>query len=75
LQEKQAQADNGNLSMKEAVVIALDIETGMLERSYFDIFTGDSPEFNKLFTILLKETQKHIEKIRKELNRKRWVIF
>lgn len=73
--DKQTQAGSGDLSMKDAVTIALDIETGMLERGYFDVFTGDSPEFNKLLKILLKETQKHIDKIRKELNRKRWGIF
>jgi hypothetical protein len=73
--DKQAQAETGNLSMKEAVTTALDIETGMLERGYFDVFTGDSPEFNRLLKILLKETEKHIETIRKELNRKRWFFF
>jgi len=72
---KQVQAEIGNLSMKEAVTTALDIEAGMLERGYFDVFTGDSPEFNRLLKILLKETEKHIETIRKELSRKRWLFF
>lgn len=73
--EKQTQAESEKLSIKEAVRVALDIETGMLERGYFDVFTGDSPEFNRLFKILLKETQKHTDKIRQELNKKRWGFF
>ena len=73
--EKQEQANSEKMSMKEAVSIALGIETGMLERGNFKLLTGDIPDFNQLFESLVRDTQKHSDKIRKELSRKRWLIF
>jgi rubrerythrin len=71
--EKQKQADTGDLSPKEAITIALGIETGILERGSFDFLTGRPiPEFDNLFSELVKDTRQHSEKIRAELSRKRW---
>ena len=43
LKEKLAQAMDDDLSHKDALAIALDIETGMFERGYFNVFEGDDP--------------------------------
>jgi hypothetical protein len=75
LEEKKDQAEKEKLTFKEALSIALDIETGMLEREYFKIFEGDSQEFQKILAILDELTQKHCNKIRKILSQKKWFFF
>ena len=75
LEEKKEQAAKETLSFKEALSIALDIETGMLERGYLSVFQGDSPEFQMMLETLDMETQKHCNKIRKLLTRKKWFFF
>jgi hypothetical protein len=75
LEEKRKQAENEVLTFKEALSIALDIETGMLESGYFNIFEGDSMEFNRTLATLDESTQKHCNKIRKQLTQKKWFVF
>ena len=75
LEEKREQAAKETLSFKEALSIALDMETGMLERGYLDVFEGDSPEFQMMLETLDIETQEHCNKIRKLLARKNWFFF
>ena len=74
--EKQAQADSGKLSLKEALTIALGIETGILERGSFDFLAGGPvPDFDHLFSELVTDTRHHSEKLREELSRKKWGLF
>jgi len=75
IEEKLAQARNEKISHKEAMTTALDIETGMLERGYFEVFQGDSSEFRQTLKLLAAETHKHTDKIRQGLAKKRWKIF
>ena len=75
LEEKRKQAEEEILSFKETLSIALDIETGMIERDYFKIFEGDSLEFKRTLGALDAATQKHCNKIRKLLARKNWSFF
>jgi hypothetical protein len=74
--DKQLQAENGDINSKEAVKVALEIETGILERGSFDFLAGRQvPDFDELFAELVTDTRQHSEKIRAELNKKRWGIF
>jgi rubrerythrin len=75
LERKLAQTADKGLSMKEALSTALDIETGMLERGYFEVFEGDTPEFKRTLETLSDATEKHTNKIRKQMGRKRWIFF
>jgi hypothetical protein len=75
LEEKKHQAEEQALSLKEALTISLDIETGMLERGYFKVFEGDSPEFQNTLKALDAATQKHCNKIRDLLASKNWSFF
>ncbi len=75
LEEKKEQAAKETLSFKEALSIALDIETGMLERGYLSVFQGDSPKFQMMLETLDMATQEHCNKIRKLLAHKKWFFF
>ncbi len=73
--DKQKEANEGSLKIKEAVKTALEIETSMLERRYFEFLQGDSSELSNLSESLTYDTRSHSEKIREELNKKRWFFF
>ena len=75
LEKKLIEAVNRKISIKDALSTALDIETGMLERGYFEVFVGDSQEFKKTLQALAAATEKHTNKIRKELDKKRWIFI
>ena len=75
LEDKLAQAKDENLSHKEALSAALDIETGMFERGYFEVFEGDDPELRKVLNQLATETERHTGSLRNALAKKRWKLF
>jgi rubrerythrin len=52
-----------NLTAIQMLSTALDIEKAMIEKSFFDLFEGDSPEIKNTLSALATETKKHIEKI------------
>ena len=75
LEEKLAQATDDDLSHNDALAIALDIETGMFERGYFEVFEGDDPALKKVLNLLAKETKAHTDALRNALEKKRWKLF
>lgn len=75
LEDKLIQSNNDDLSHKDALTIALDIETGMFERGYFNVFEGDDPALKRVLKGLAAETEKHTDSIRKEIAKKRWKLF
>ena len=75
LEDKLAQAKDENLSHKDALSTALDIETGMFERGYFEVFEGDDPELRKVLNQLATETERHTGSLRNALAKKRWKLF
>lgn len=52
---------------RAALNAALDIEKGMIEHNYFDIFLPDSPKVSHILLDLKNETQQHIEMIIEEI--------
>ena len=70
--EKQTEASRkGDLSLLNAVSIALDIEKSMIENKFFEIFDLDDAKFDRIRSGLKQETAKHrqhLEKLFSELN-------
>ena len=75
IEEKQRQAMNEKILYKDALKTALEFETSIIEKGYFEIFEGDSPEFWRTINKLVFETKVHSDKIRKEIAKKSWSIF
>lgn len=75
LEEKYHQAREEDMSLQDALSTALDIETGMLEKGYFEVFEGGSAQFKSGMEALAAETNKHIEIVRHRLAKKRWRLF
>lgn len=57
------------MSLIEALAAANDIEQGMIEKKFFEVFKGDSAEFEKTLAQLKKETAEHAERVREFFNR------
>lgn len=70
--ENQTEASrNGDLSLLNAVSIALDIEKSMIDNKFFEIFDLVDAKFDRIRAGLESETVKHrqhIEKLFSELN-------
>lgn len=53
-----------NISLTQAVDMAIDLETSLLERRFYEIFDGDSDILRETFSNMIAETSDHIGKIR-----------
>lgn len=62
-------AKNGKITHREAIEIALRIEQSMLEKKCFEIFIPSKESLKKVLKNLNKETEKHVEVLRKELKK------
>lgn len=51
-----------------AFSLAMKLEEALLEKDFFEIFTGDSQETKDTLLLLLHETQEHFEVIKDALN-------
>jgi hypothetical protein len=62
--EKQTEASkNGQLTMLNAVSIALDIEKAMIKNKFFEIFDLSAGKRARIRAGLERETSKHIQKL------------
>lgn len=75
LQEQITRAQGGSLSFKDALSVALDVETGLLEQNWFEVFRGGSSQFKEGMEALAQETLEHSDLIRQQAARKRWTLF
>lgn len=64
-------AREGKISFVESFSIAFSIESSFLENRFFDAFSGDKIEFQKIKQYLTDETQKHKNKVQEEWERNR----
>lgn len=60
-----AAASEPDFILINALSIALQLERGLLEKKYFEVFAGDSAEAKKTLTMLAESTRAHHEKIHK----------
>lgn len=59
IREQISEAQSSELTLVEALSVAHDLENGLIERRWFDVVEGDSPELRSLLQLLAKETQEH----------------
>ena len=60
-------AKNQDVSLKEALTVALDIEDSWVEKKFFEVVADKSGPIDELLIKLGHATQQHREKIRKAL--------
>jgi len=71
LDDKVRQVRTEDISFVDALSIALDLETNMIESNYFEVFDTDSNELRNSLDELRTATQAHANKIRDSLAKKR----
>ena len=60
-------AKTEEMAIADALTIALELETNMIERNYFKLFHGDSDELKTIFQNLESDTQQHTNRVRNTL--------
>ena len=71
LRERAARLERGDVSIAEALAVAVDLENEILERSYFQVVESDGPELAELLRTLDAETRSHREKLGPALEQER----
>jgi rubrerythrin len=69
LKSQITEAQNNKISAKNALSVARDIENGVIEKKFFEVFEPDCREIKQVFLDLATATREHsnrIEKIWKE---------
>ncbi len=59
--------DSPQHTLVNALSFALDIEQGLIERKYFEVFQTDAPEVKHILTDLQKATEEHVMKVKSEM--------
>jgi hypothetical protein len=72
--EETSKAQQEKITHPEALRTALRIEQSMLEKKCFDIFTPSNKRVRDVFCTLNKETEQHIEILRKEMKRNKFTF-
>jgi len=65
VEEKLNLARDEEISLVQAVDIAVDLETSLLERRFYDVFEGDSAVLRRTFDNMRGQIDGHIMKLRK----------
>lgn len=69
--EKQLSAlANGEVSDRNALAIAVDIESALLEKNFFEVFESDSVEIKNTFNKLARATAEHRERVKRAMEEK-----
>jgi len=66
VQQKINQANNKELTKKEAYSIAWDLENGLLEKSFFKTFQADNIRLKEVLKKLNNDTEEHRNRINKK---------
>lgn len=65
--ERLEEAKTARLPFLHALDMALDLESGLLEREFFKIFEADSEALEQAFEAMQEQIREHTERIRKAL--------
>jgi hypothetical protein len=57
-------AGNSELKHVNALLIARDLEAGLIENKYFEVLEGDHPRVKQVLQLLSQSTREHLEMIR-----------
>ena len=63
VKSKIIEAQKENISAKKALSIARDLENGLIEKKYFEVFTSDCREIKQVFLNLAAATREHYKRI------------
>jgi rubrerythrin len=67
--EKQnIQASKEPIQVRQALLLALNIESSMIEKRFFEVIASDDPELKKVFDRLRIETEAHADRVRRQLS-------
>jgi rubrerythrin len=72
---QKARVEKQGISMREALRIAILIETSMLESEFFEVVVGDSDEASTALKDLESHTRTHRERIETESKKLKWRIL
>ncbi len=70
IEDSLKKADSPDLTQKEAVAIALKIESSLLDSHFYDVVASDAPEFKIIAERLSADTRKHVDLIRRHFEEK-----
>ncbi|PPD58470.1 hypothetical protein [Dehalogenimonas etheniformans] len=59
---------SGVVQDRQALVTSLYIEESLIEKRFFDAFSGEGQSFKEVLSQLVAETKNHISKIKSQLN-------
>lgn len=59
------------ISFFDALSFASDIENSMIEKKFFEVFYGQSDDFDRVMKLLKEETEKHSQRIQEKLEEER----
>jgi hypothetical protein len=62
-------AEKGELTQDEAVAVAMEVESTIIENKCFEVFEKDPPEFRKVLRLLSSSTENHWTTVRKAWKR------
>ena len=65
VKSKLAEAQKEDISDKRALSIARDLESGLIEKKYFEVFESDCREMKQIFLDLAAATREHYNRIEK----------
>lgn len=71
IQEALEDFSKGELSFFDALSFASDVENSMIEKKFFEVFYGQSEEFDRVMKLLREETIKHGKRIEERLEAER----
>ena len=57
------------ISERDALAVSINLESGMIEKKFFEVFEADSTEIRKTLSSLEKETEHHLKMVREELEK------
>jgi len=69
LRRQMVRAQEEKITTKNALSIACDIENGLIEKKFFEVFEPDSKEVKKVFMDLAYATREHHNRIIEEWKR------
>lgn len=73
--KKKEDVESQGISMREALKLALEFESGMFEDKFFEVVNGDSPEMMNVLESLAGYSRGHVKRLQLEAKRLKWKIL
>jgi len=63
---QRLQESRSPITLPGALIVAVDIENTLVEKSYYDVFTATDPESARLLTLLSRSSDAHLRRVREK---------